>query len=119
MFTGSLEDSHILNLSEKITSDEELMKLGVKGLELPDFKIKSALYDNKHIQSAAYEVLSAWRKQYESSQEAFQNLIAALVKVEMKQLVAELQEWTHGTVVQTKLAPERTLCSLLGTFNHY
>ena len=83
------------------------MTLGIKGLELPDFKIKSALYDNKSIQSAAYEVLSSWRKQYENSEEAFQNQIAALVKVEMNQLATELQNWTQRNVKQTKLKPER------------
>ena len=96
-----------MDLSKRITSEEELLTLGIKGLELPDFKIKSALYDNKHIQSAAYEVLSFWRQKYESSHEAFQNLIAALVKVEMNQLAAELQEWTQGTIGQTKLGPKR------------
>ena len=108
MFVGCLEDSHILDLSKRITGEEELLTLGIKGLELPDFKIKSALYDNKQIQSAAYEVLSSWRQQYENSQEAFQNLIAALVKVEMNQLAAQLQEWTHGTAMSSQLAPERT-----------
>ena len=59
--TGCLEDSHILDLSKRITSDEELSTLGVKGLGLPAFDIQSALYDNKRIQPAAYEVLSTWR----------------------------------------------------------
>ena len=107
LFTGCLEDSHILDLSKRITSEEDLLTLGIKGLALPKFKIRSALYDNKHIQSAAYEVLSFWRQKYESSHEAFQNLIAALVKAEMNQLAAELQEWTRGSAKQTKLPPER------------
>ena len=83
------------------------MTLGIKGLELPNFVIQTALYNKKDIQLAAYEVLSTWRTQQKSSCEAFQSLIAALVKAEMSQLAADLQEWTHGTVGQTKLAPER------------
>ena len=110
--TGCLEDSHILDLSKRITSEEELLVLGVKGLGLPDFKIKSALYDNKRIQPAAYEVLSAWRKQQESRHDGYQILISALEKVEMNQLAAELREWMHGTAKQTKLTPERTKLSL-------
>ena len=108
LFAGSLEDSHILHLSKRITSDEQLLTLGVNGLELPDFKIKSALHDNKHIQSAAHEVLSTWRIQYESSYDAFQKLVVALVKAEMNQLAAELQEWTHESAKHTTLRPERT-----------
>ena len=112
--TGCLEDSHILELSKRITSEEELLVLSVKGLGLPDFKIKSALYDNKRIQSAAYEVLSTWRKQQESRHDGYQNLISALQKVEMNQLAAGLREWVHGTAKQTKLTPQRTKFSLLG-----
>ena len=113
--TGCLEDFHILELSKRITSEEELLTLGVKGLGLPDFKIQSALYDKKCIQPAAYEVLCTWQQQQESKYAGYQNLILALEKVEMNQLAAVLQEWVHGTAKQTKLTPERTKLSLLGS----
>ena len=112
--TGCLEDSHILDVSKRITSEEELLMLGVKGLGLPNFKIQSALYDKKRILPAAYEVLSTWRKQQESGHDDYPNLISALEKVEMNQLAAELQEWVHRTAKQTKLTPERTKLPLLG-----
>ena len=38
-FVGSLEDSHILKLADRITDEHELMQLGVKGLKLPEYKI--------------------------------------------------------------------------------
>ena len=42
---GSLTDEHVLELSERITGETELMDLGIKVLGLPDFIIKTALYN--------------------------------------------------------------------------
>ena len=64
------------------------MKLGVDVLKLPDFKIKSALYDHRDsINSAAYEVLSSWRVQYENPQEARNILLSSLAQNNMDYLL--------------------------------
>ena len=60
---GSLEDVHILELSKRITNEPDLMELGVKILQLPDFIVKTALYNKKEIQSATHEIISDWSKQ--------------------------------------------------------
>ena len=66
-----LTDSSVLELSERITSEEELMNLGVKGLRLPQHKILQAITNNKRIQSAAHDVLSTWFKQQTDRHEAY------------------------------------------------
>ena len=72
------------------------MQLGVKVLELPDFVVKSAVYNCKRIQSAAHEVLSTWLKQQTNRHEAYTNLITSLQESEMNQLAAQLQTWAEG-----------------------
>ena len=44
---GSLEDVHILELSKRITNEPDLMELGVKVLELPDFIVKQRCTTNE------------------------------------------------------------------------
>ena len=102
--SGSLTDAHILKLSKRITDKSELMELGIKVLGLPDFLIKTALYDNREkMQPATHEILSRWLKQQNSRREAYINLHAGLKKCEMSQLAAELKLWVEG--VSTSMAP--------------
>ena len=104
LILDSLTDEHVLELSKRITSEEELMDLGIKVLGLPDFLIKTAFYDNREkMQPATHEILSRWLKQQNSRREAYINLHAGLKKCEMSQLAAELKLWVEG--VSTSMAP--------------
>ena len=103
-----LKDEHLVSLSQRITSEKELLELGVKGLKLEDFIIKSALYNHKDIQSAVYDVLSSWVKQYESRGEAFGHLQTALKRCNMKLLADELLGWTAIPSDSAQTLQERT-----------
>ena len=88
-----LNDSDLLKLSERITNRDELMKLGVNDLKLPDCKIKSALYDHRDsINSAAYEVLSSWQLQHENRNDAHNILLSSLTQHNMMYLIGAIQE---------------------------
>ena len=57
-------------LSKRIPNGEELMELGINGLGIPEFKIKTAMYDHSDsIQAATHELLSTWLKQQTDRQE--------------------------------------------------
>ena len=100
--SGSLTDAHILKLSKRITDKSELMELGIKVLGLPDFLIKTALYDNREkMQPATHEILSRWLKAHTSRQEAYVNLHAGLKKGGMKELAVKLTQWVEGTAEET------------------
>ena len=71
LFSGSLTDKHVLELSKRITRESELMDLGIKVLELPDYVTKTALFNKKEIQDATYDVLSTWLKEQKNRQEAY------------------------------------------------
>ena len=99
LFTsGSLEDVHILELSKRITNEPDLMELGIKVLELPDYVVKTALYNKKEIQLATHEVISDWSKQQANRFEAYTALKQVLEKSKFMSLAGELQQWVEGTV---------------------
>ena len=90
----SLQDAHILKLSKRITSREELHDFGVNVLHLPEFWIREAIYDHRHsIQAATYELLSTWLKQQISRQEAYFNLLTEMKKCQMNVLAGKLIKW--------------------------
>ena len=93
----SLQDEHVLELSKRITSAEELHDFGIKCLGVQDFKVKTAMHDHKdRIQAASYELLSTWLKQQPSRQEAYVNLLEGLKRTQMKQLATELKSLVKG-----------------------
>ena len=95
--SAELEDSHILELSRRITNKQELMNLGIKGLNLPRHTIRSALYKNKDcIQDAAHAVISDWALQYETKSMAYVDIIASLQKCKMNQLASEVRQWAES-----------------------
>ena len=99
--TDSLEDVHLLDLSKRITTGEELTDLGIKVLKLPDFRIRAALYDHKKsIQAATQDVIHSWLLQQSNRQEAYTALHTGLKEAKMHQLAGELQLWVKGTVVK-------------------
>ena len=95
---ASLGDEHVLELSKRITSGEELMDLGINGLGVPEFKIKAVMYDHSDsIHAATHELLSTWLKQQTDRQEAYMNLCASLRRCQMNQLAIQLTKWVAGT----------------------
>ena len=91
--TEPLNDRHLLKLSGLITSPTDLRKLGIEGLKLSANKIQSALTNNPgDIQEAALSVLSDWKKSYLDRSAAFRDLVTALRKCGMNQLVSKLLE---------------------------
>ena len=97
-FVVTLEDSHILKLSKHITSEQDLRELGTNALGVREHTIDTALtkYRNSSINDAAYNILSTWRKQYESSEKAFIDLQAGLRRAEKNELAALLRKWAGG-----------------------
>ena len=104
-----LKDEHLVSLSQRITSEKELLELGVKGLKLEDYIIQTALFNhNRDIQSAVYDVLSSWVKQCESREEALGHLQTALKRCSMKLLADELLGWTAIPSDSAQTLQERT-----------
>ena len=101
-----LEDSHVHELSTRITNQQDLMNLGINGLKLPRHTIQSALYNHRDsIQGAAYAVILDWMKQQDTRTEAFANIIDCLQKCKMNQLATELWQWAEGAVL-TQISSE-------------
>ena len=110
-FEGTLEDGHLVLLSQKITSGEQLRLLGINTLGLKSAVVETALYDHRtSIQEATYKVVSTWRNQQENSSEAFSKLITSLQRCQMNQLANELVHY------ETNL-PETSLGSTSGRYS--
>ena len=91
-----LKDSHVLELSTRLTSTQDLLNLGINGLKLPRHTIQSAVHNHKDsIQDAAYDVLTKWANQQDNESAAYANITAALDKCQMNQLAAELRNWVE------------------------
>ena len=101
-----LQDSHILELSKRITNEEELLGIGINVLGLPDFKIKSAVYDHRKIQPASYEVLSTWAKQQVNRVEERTSLVASLERRKMFHLVSVLKPTVEQAATFAVLSQE-------------
>ena len=95
--SGTLTDTHILNLSERITSERKLMNLGIKVLGYQKYVIEGALANKKEIQMVAHDVLSQWLKKQKNRQEAYRNLYTALRKNNMKEMAILLTIWVEAT----------------------
>ena len=104
---AGLTDEHIVNLSERITREYELVELGVKALKLPAYIIDAAKYNKKEIQDAAREVLQTWCKEQTNREEALVKLQAGLKKCEMNSLAEELRLWTEGEIGSKGLTETR------------
>ena len=102
-----LTDEDILDLSKRITSKIELEDLTVKGLKLPEYMVKTAVYNKKEIQDAAREVLRTWLKKQTNKEEAFTNMMIALRRCEMNSLAAELRLWKEGRSTSPSLSESR------------
>ena len=87
-----LTDIHVLKLSTKITSANELKNLTITGLNLDHSMVENHIINNPNdIQSAAYDLLNEWKKSQLSSRIAFQNLCEALKRSDMNILLKVLE----------------------------
>ena len=101
---AELTDKRLLNLSKRVTSEGQLMDLGIKVLDLPRDAIQSALYDKKEIQPAAFKVLHSWHQKHENAEEAFIKLRMSLRQNRMNLLAAELSSPGQGCRIPSKLS---------------
>ena len=110
----SILDSHILHLSHRITSEQELRDLGTKGFKLEKSIIDNALFDHRtSIQGAAHEVLHRWvNMQTRGREEAYMNLLTALAKCKMNQLAAYLRELAEGEAEERTEESKKQHCSI-------
>ena len=106
--TGTLQDIHIQQLSEKITDLGDLGTLGYRGLKLQAKHIEPAIANHPNdIQSAAHKVLRTWFQQ-RTGEEALGFLQEALQECEMKGLSFELRKWVEGSKGPLHLSDECT-----------
>ena len=63
--TGTLEDSHLVCLSQMITSVAQLCSLGIIGLGLKKEVVETALHNHRTIEDAAYNAVSTWSLQWQ------------------------------------------------------
>ena len=115
----TLEDSHVLNLSQRITSEHQLRDLGSRALGVRQHIIGTALFNDRTcIQDAAYNVLSTWLKGQPSRQEAFMSMQTGLKRARMNQLAADLRMWVQGIEDASRITDERRLLKLLFPTEH-
>ena len=97
--SDELDDSHVFELSRRITSESELVNLGINGLKLREYIIDAALFRHpKDIQDAAHDVLSEWVKRRANMVDAYQDLLTSLKHCKMNQLATDLRLLVQGTV---------------------
>ena len=91
-----MTDVHIWKQAERITSEQQLKDLGLKVLQIRDFKIESALTDKRDINSAAHRVLRTWVSGQNNRCEAYTNLVSGLRSNELNALAGELTQRAEG-----------------------
>ena len=100
---GSLEEKHLRALAKRITSEQDILDLDLNVLQLPGYKVDSALYNKRDIELATYEAPKTWRNKQDSPKEAYENLRRDLLDHGWKQLANELREWvTHSSTLARK-----------------
>ena len=87
-----MDDTHLWELAQRITTQQELLDLGLKVLGLPHHQVSSALTNNRDVDLAAHHILQIWYRQYTSSIEAYTDLYTSLKRHGKIQLAAQLQE---------------------------
>ena len=99
--TDSLTDSHILELSRRITDAEELWVLGVNVLGLSEHEIRSTQTKyHPDINQTAHHLLTTWLRQQVDRQEAYTALLVSLRGCQgMQNLAGRLKQWVEGSEV--------------------
>ena len=97
--SDELDDAHVLELSRRITSESELLNLGINGLRLREYIIDAALFRHpKDIQDAAHYVLREWVKRQSNRVDAYHSLLKCLKQCEMNELARDLRKLAVGPV---------------------
>ena len=97
--SGELDDSHVFELSRRITSESELLNLGINGLKLREYITDAAVYRHpKDIQDAAHDVLKEWVKRQSNRVDAYHSLLRCLKDCEMNELARDLRKLAVGPV---------------------
>ena len=104
--SGQITDSSVVELSQRITCESELIDLGINVLNLPEHTVQSALYEKKETQSAAFKLLTTWLHQQTSRHDAYNTLHSALKKADHNELAAQLKRWVEGFSVHSPLSRE-------------
>ena len=100
-----------MDLSHKITSEKDLVEVGVKSLKLPDFIIQSALHNHKDINSAAHDVFRSWRQKQNNDQEAYITLKTSFRQHGFNNLAAVLdREPTTASAIFTLSQESKIFC---------
>ena len=102
-----MEDTHLLEIAQKITSKSELRHLGLNILKVPANKIDSALTNERDIEEAALVVLKTWYHNQESRQEAYRNLYTELVNNRRQLWANELKQSVTGKTDSGPLSEHR------------
>ena len=117
--TETLTDALIVELSERVSTEKELRKLGVQVLKLPDYPVKTALTNNPRcIQSAAYDVLNLWSKQYRRRQDAYADLKTSLGMSRMDGLIDAFTQWVEFSETRPLLTSKSTSLSLISSISN-
>ena len=92
-FSEILTDIHILHLSQRITNQNDLLTFGIDILDLPKYKVDSAITNHREIGSAVYDVLKTWFKAQHDRKQAYTVLYNSLRENKWDLLATELQKW--------------------------
>ena len=97
-----------MSLSRRVVSEDDLVKLGVTGLKLPDYRVQAALSNRQEsITSAAYAVLREWLHRKKNRDEAFTELQRALHWCEMNNLATQLVTHFSDESQRTQMSTQR------------
>ena len=97
MISEKLKDGPVRELAERITSQGQLMELGIRVLKIPENKINLAITNHRHsIQDAAQEVLRLWLRQQVNRETAYTVLYNALRGNNWNMLATHLKGWVEG-----------------------
>ena len=104
--SGSLRDSHIWDLAQRVVSEEDLLSLGRDVLQFPEYVVRSALSNNRYA-IRALQALEIWRKNQGTPEKAYRLLYRALRDTGWRQFAKELRHWDQEG---TKIHKYLTIC---------
>ena len=97
-------------MAQRITNQQDLIQLGIKGLHLPIHVVDAVVHVRcDDIRVAAHEVLKKWLLQQTDSTSAYANLAIALQECGMYNLAAELKSYGKPAVESVPLV--KSMCN--------
>ena len=93
-------------VSKWVTGTEKLKDLGLNVLKFENNVIQTALTNHRpNITNAAHDVLSKWRDQYYTQEEAYHSLYKGLKERKMNQWATQLRQLARESDVTTQGQP--------------